>query len=316
MNSSVRIARNVLVTGGAGFIGSHLVRRLLVDGYKVRVLDNLSTGRIANLTGLDGLDLMDGDVRTRSDVASSMKGVDAVFHLAALPSVQRSWQDPVATLGTNAYGTAVVVEEALAANVAALIYSSSSSIYGDQRVEKKSEKLEPHPISPYGYSKLLGEKIAIAQSRAPGGMRVLALRYFNIFGARQDPDSPYAAVIPVFIKHAIQGTAATIYGDGTQSRDFTHVDNAVDANLCALQSDLSGIALNVACGQSHSLLDLVAGISAITEKPLRTVFQDPRPGDIRLSEADISLAADSIGYKPRVAFIDGLRRVFDEYRHA
>ena len=308
--------KSVLVTGGAGFIGSHLVRRLLDDGYRVRVLDTFATGRASNLEGLDGVHVQEGDVRSPGDVAKAMTGIDGVFHVAALPSVARSWKDPVTTLATNAHGTANVVEAAISAGVTALVYSSSSSIYGDQEATSKKEDLEPRPISPYGYSKLLGEKIALAHANGKDGIRVAALRYFNVFGARQDPDSPYSAVIPLFIKHALAGTTATIDGDGKQSRDFTHVDNVVDANICALESGISGLAMNVACGQSHSLLELVEGISALSATSLRTEFGPPREGDIKHSLADISLAAEKIGYQPRVTFKEGLRRVFEDYRSA
>jgi nucleoside-diphosphate-sugar epimerase len=306
----------VLVTGGAGFIGSHLVRRLLSDGYHVRVLDNFATGRAENLAGLDGLEVSTGDVRSRADVTRAMLDIDAVLHVAALPSVARSWKDPVTTLATNSYGTANVVEAAIAAGAGALVYSSSSSIYGDQEAARKSEELEPQPISPYGYSKLLGEKIALAHDRGPQGFRVVALRYFNVFGARQDPNSPYSAVIPLFIKHALDGTVATIHGDGTQSRDFTHVDNVVDANIRALRSEVSGLALNVAYGESHSLLDLITAISDLSGRRLNTEFGPPREGDIKHSLADISLAKATIGYRPAVSFADGLRRTFEEYSSA
>jgi UDP-glucose 4-epimerase len=305
-----------LVTGGAGFVGSHLVRRLLLEGYSVRVLDNLTTGTARNLDGLEGVQVIEGDIRSRTVVNEAMTGVESVFHLAALPSVARSWMDPVATLATNAHGTANVVEAALDARVSCLIYSSSSSVYGEQDAELKSESLEARPISPYAYSKLLGEKIALAHAREGKGMRVVALRYFNVFGARQDPDSPYSAVIPLFIKHALTGTAATIHGDGTQSRDFTHVDNVVEANVCAFRSEASGIAMNIACGQSHTLLDLVAAISDLNGRTLEIIFGPPREGDIRHSRADISLARAKIGYDPKVTFEDGLRRTFEEYRSA
>lgn len=307
---------SALVTGGAGFIGSHLVRRLLLDGYVVRVLDNLATGSLDNLAGLDGVEMIEGDVRSRTDVAEAMTGIDFVFHLAALPSVARSWRDPVATLATNAHGTANLVEAAVDSGVSCLVYSSSSSVYGEQAAELKTETLEPRPISPYAYSKLLGEKIALAHARDRKGMRVVALRYFNVFGARQDPDSPYSAVIPLFIKQALAGATATIYGDGMQSRDFTHVDNVVEANVCALRSGASGIAMNIACGQSHTLLQLVEAISAVNRRPLKTGFGLPREGDIRHSRADISLAAAEIGYCPKVGFEDGLRRTFEDYRSA
>jgi nucleoside-diphosphate-sugar epimerase len=308
--------KSVLVTGGAGFIGSHLARRLLSEGLRVRVLDNFATGRKSNLAGVDGLEIQDGDICSPSDVRRAVRDVDAVFHLAALPSVARSWKDPVSTLATNSHGTANLVEAAAENGASAFIYSSSSSIYGDQQAHKKSEDLEPKPISPYGYSKLLGEKIALAHARAPEGMRVVALRYFNVFGPRQDPDSPYAAVIPLFIEHALTDTTATIDGTGTQSRDFTYVDNVIDANVCALRSTASGVAMNVACGASHTLLELVDAISALNHRPLKTVFGPPRQGDIMHSLADISLAAAEIDYQPKVTFRDGLRKAFDEYRSA
>jgi nucleoside-diphosphate-sugar epimerase len=308
--------KSVLVTGGAGFIGSHLARRLLSEGLRVRVLDNFATGRKSNLAGVDGLEIQDGDICSPSDVRRAVRDVDAVFHLAALPSVARSWKDPVSTLATNSHGTANLVEAAAENGASAFIYSSSSSIYGDQQAHKKSEDLEPKPISPYGYSKLLGEKIALAHARAPEGMRVVALRYFNVFGPRQDPDSPYAAVIPLFIEHALTDTTATIDGNGTQSRDFTYVDNVIDANVCALRSTASGVAMNVACGASHTLLELVDAISALNHRPLKTVFGPPRQGDIMHSLADISLAAAEIDYQPKVTFRDGLRKAFDEYRSA
>jgi UDP-glucose 4-epimerase len=306
----------VLVTGGAGFIGSHLVRRLLSEGHRVRVLDNFATGRSSNLAGVEGVELIEGDIRSRDDAARVTRDVDAVFHLAALPSVARSWQDPVGSLAVNAHGTANIAQAAAANGVSALVYSSSSSIYGEQVSEKKSEDLEPRPISPYGYSKLLGEMIALGQARAPQGMRVVALRYFNVFGPRQDPNSPYAAVIPLFITHALAGTRATVFGDGTQSRDFTHVDNVVDANVCAYRSGASGMAMNVACGESHTLLELVDAISSLNGHRLDTDFGPPREGDIKHSLADISLAAGTIGYEPKVTFLDGLRRAFEDYRSA
>lgn len=280
----------------------------------MRVLDSFATGHRTNLDGVPGIEIQDGDVTSRADVSSAMKHVDAVFHLAALPSVARSWKDPVGSLAVNAHGTANVVEAAEASGVSALVYSSSSSIYGDQAAEKKSEDLEPKPISPYGYSKLLGEKIALAHDRAPHGLRVVSLRYFNVFGARQDPNSPYAAVIPLFITHALAGTVATVNGDGTQSRDFTHVDNVVEANLSALRSSASGIAMNVACGDSHTLLELIDVISALNGRALRTRFGPPREGDIKHSLADISLAAQKIEYRPTIDFDEGLRRVFGDYR--
>src|SRR6266702_738723 len=248
----------VLVTGGAGFIGSHLVRRLLSYEYRVRVLDNFATGNERNLAGLEELEVVTGDIRSRVDVAEAMQGMNAVFHLAALPSVARSWKDPVTTLATNAHGTANVVDAALDNEVEALVYSSSSSVYGDQEAEKKSEDLELKPISPYGYSKLLGEKIALAHARGNGGLRVVSLRYFNVFGARQDPDSQYAAVVPLFIQSGLDGVPLTVHGDGMQSRDFTYIDSVVQANLRAMEAPAAaGEAFNIACGSRYTLMDIV-----------------------------------------------------------
>jgi UDP-glucose 4-epimerase len=305
----------VLVTGGAGFIGSHLVRRLVLEKHDVTVFDNFSTGRRSNLQGIN-TKVVEGDIRNLDLLPFAMRGVDAVFHLAALPSVARSWEDPVASLDVNALGTSNVIEAAVSSGVHTFVYSSSSSVYGDQAAERKSEDLQPKPISPYAHAKLAGEKIVLAHARAPHGIRVVALRYFNVFGARQDPESPYSAVIPLFIKHALSGTTATIYGDGMQSRDFTYVDNVVDANLCALRSDASGVALNIACGQSHTLLELVEELSVLNNRALETSFGVQREGDIRHSLADISLAAAKIGYRPNVSFRDGLRRTFEAYRSA
>jgi UDP-glucose 4-epimerase len=303
----------VLVSGGAGFIGSHLVQRLLGDGHEVRVFDNLSTGRRSNLARLEGVELVEADLRAVDAVRAAVRGVEAVFHVAALPSVARSWQDPLTSLAVNAQGTANLVEAAAAAGVHALIYSSSSSVYGDQPAERKSEELEPRPISPYGFAKLLGEKIALAHAR-DDGLRVVALRYFNVFGPRQDPDSPYSALIPLFIKHALAGSTATIYGDGHQSRDFTYVANVVDANLLALHSTATGIAVNVACGESRSVLDLVGALAGLNGHALRLVHAPPREGDIRKSLADLMRARTVLGYRPRVTFEEGLRLTYDAFR--
>jgi UDP-glucose 4-epimerase len=300
-----------LVTGGAGFIGSHLVERLLREGWDVRVLDDLSSGRPANLAAVDGaVELVHGDVRDPDVARAAVAGAEAVFHLAALPSVQRSWERPLDSLGVNALGTANVVESAVRAGCRTLVYSSSSSVYGDQPAPVKSETLPPRPISPYGYAKLLGEKLCLAHSREDG-LHVIALRYFNVFGPRQDPDSPYAAVVPLFVRHALAGTAATVNGDGLQRRDFTYVENAVCANLAALGAREHGVAVNVACARSISVLELVERIGELTGRPLRVVHGPARDGDIRDSLADLGRARHVLRYDPVVSFEEGLRMTCD-----
>jgi len=297
----------LLVTGGAGFIGSHLVQRLVRDGHDVRVLDDLSTGRRANVATLDGaVELIDGDVRDPDAVRRAMRRVEAVFHLAALPSVQRSWERPLDSLGVNALGSANVVEAAVSAGCGAVVYSSSSSVYGDQASTVKVETLPARPISPYGYAKLMGERVCLAHSREDD-TRVTALRYFNVFGPGQDPDSPYAAVVPRFVRHALAGTVATIHGDGRQRRDFTYVGNAVAANVAALEARRHAAVVNVACGRSVSILDLVERIGIELGRPLRTVHGPAREGDIWDSLADLSRARELLGYEPTIGFEEGLR---------
>jgi nucleoside-diphosphate-sugar epimerase len=210
----------------------------------------------------------------------------------------------------NTHVTANVVEAAVESGVSAVIYSSSAAVYGDHEAETTSEDLEPRPISTYGYSKLLGEKIALAH--APG-IRVITLRYFNVFGPRQDPDSPYSAVIPIFIKHALEGTTATIYGDGLQSGDFLHVDDVAEANLCALKSAASGLAVNIASGRKHKPLEVVDAITAVTGRPLKTMFAANREGDIRHSLADVARADRAIGFRSTLTFQEGLRGTIAEY---
>ncbi len=299
----------ILITGGAGFIGSHLVRRLHNDGHIVSVFDSLATGRLTNLSGLS-VEFCEGDVRAPDQVRRAVAGMDVVFHTAALPSVARSWDEPVTTLAVNAHGTANVVEAARIAGVKTLIYSSSSSVYGSQMRAIKSEDLLPAPISPYGYSKFLGERIAIAHSER---LRVVALRYFNVFGPHQDAGSPYAAVIPKFMRHAVVGTTATLNGPGDHSRDFTYVDNIVDANVRAMHSDATGVAINVACGEGRTLLELVEVISRVTGRLLTVEHGPARKGDIKHSTADLALANRLIGYEPIVNFEEGLRLTYEAY---
>jgi len=307
------MACRLLVTGGAGFIGSHLVEALVFAGYTVRVFDNLSTGRRENLAQVSGsVELIVGDIRDLEAVRRAMSRVDVAFHLAALPSVQRSWESPLESLGVNAHGTAIVAEAAVRAGCESIIYSSSSSVYGDQAEPVKAEELHPQPISPYGYAKLMGEKVCLAHSREDG-IRTVALRYFNVFGPRQDPASEYAAVIPRFIAQAMQGAPVTVYGDGNQRRDFTHVRNVVSANLKAFKARPHGLAVNVACGRSVSILDLIDQIGAAAGRPLNVSYGPSRQGDIRNSLADLRRASEALGYSPGVSFEEGLRDTYAWY---
>jgi UDP-glucose 4-epimerase len=302
----------LLVTGGGGFIGSHLVGRLLNLGHEVRVLDSFETGRRENLASFTGAEVITGDLLDPASVARAVTGVEAVLHVAALPSVPRSWSDPVGSLRANALGTAALARAALKAGVQSVIYSSSSSIYGDQPGEFRSEDIEPRPISPYACSKLLGEEILLAYASA-GNLRVLALRYFNVFGPRQDPASQYSAVIPKFIGAALRDEPVVIHGDGRQSRDFTYVSNVVDANLLALQSTASGQCLNIACGRSISLLQLVDAIAALNGRTLTVTHDEARVGDIVRSLADCSRAERVLGYRPAVDFESGLELTYAYY---
>lgn len=302
----------VVVTGGCGFIGSHLAYRLVRAGHTVIAIDDCSTGRLENSRALDGVEIVRGDIMDSALLDQTLSGAEAVFHVAALPSVPRSWSDPLSSLRVNAMGTACVARASVRQGVNSLIYSSSSSVYGNQPADCRSEDMETGPISPYGYSKLLGEEVVLAHGRA-GDLRALALRYFNVFGPRQDPDSPYSAVIPKFIRMALLGEPVVVHGDGSQSRDFTYVDNVVDANLLALASSTGGLCLNVACGRSVSLLQLVAAISGLSTRPLKMSHAEPRHGDVLHSRADCRLAERVLGYRPRVQFEAGLSLTYDHY---
>ena len=302
----------ILVTGGAGFIGSHLVLRLMREGHSVKVLDNLATGRAANLAEAEDVELISGDILDAGALDRAMAGAEAVFHVAALPSVPRSWTDPVASLRANGMGTAAVADAAARHGVSALIYSSSSSVYGDQPGACRSEDMTPNPMSPYACSKLIGEQLVAAHARA-GRMRAISLRYFNVFGPRQDPDSPYSAVIPKFIRAALRDEPVTIFGDGKQSRDFTYVDNVVAANVLALGTGVDHAVLNVACGHSISLLQLVSAVSRLSGRNLRVEHDQPRTGDVQHSQADIARAAQILRYRPILEFEDGLARTYEHY---
>jgi nucleoside-diphosphate-sugar epimerase len=303
-----------LVTGGGGFIGSHLVRRLLRDGLGVRVLDNFATGRRANLEEVLGdVELIEGDLQSYERVHNAVRGCDLAFHLGALPSVPRSIQDPLTSNATNVVGTLNVLLAARDEGVRRVVYASSSSLYGASTELPKREDMPALPIAPYAVSKLAGEGYCRA-FHGVYGLETVALRYFNVFGPGQDPQSQYAAVIPNFITAALEDRRPIIHGDGEQSRDFTFVDNAVDANLLAASAEgAAGQAFNVACGERTSLNLIVARLAALTGKEIEPVNTDPRPGDVRHSLADISRAREILGYVPAVDFEEGLRRTYAEY---
>ncbi|HOE65768.1 MAG TPA: SDR family oxidoreductase [Candidatus Hydrogenedentes bacterium] len=304
-----------LVTGGAGFIGSNLVAYLTERGEAVRVLDNFSTGRRENLAGLEGkVDIVEGDICVPDDCARAVADVDIVLHQAALPSVPRSVVDPLRTHAANATGTLQLLMAARAARVKRFVYAGSSSAYGNQSAAFKREDQRPRPLSPYAASKLAGEHYVAAFAECYG-METVSLRYFNVFGPRQDPDSPYSAVVPLFIVAALEGHRPTIHGDGGQSRDFTYVENNVWANVLAATGrfDARGQVINVACGVSYSLRDLVEGIGAALGRRIDPVMAPARIGEVRDSRADISCARETLGYEVRVPFQEGLRRTIEWY---
>src|SRR5881296_2743495 len=304
-------AAKCLVTGGAGFIGSHLAGRLVAQGHTVRVVDNLSTGDEANLAGLDGaIEFLRGDLCDPAVCRRAVAGMDVVFHVAALPSVPRSLKDPWASHAANVSATVRLLEACVEARVARIVYSSSSSVYGDTPVLPKVETAEPLPRSPYAASKLAGEQYVLAFARA-GRIEGVALRYFNVFGPRQSPHSAYAAVIPNFLQVALNGGQAVVYGDGHQTRDFTYVDNVVDANILAATAPgatVSGWVVNVGAGAKTTLLRLIAMIGSVTGRELGYVCQPPRPGDVRDSLASLERAQRVLGYRPQVSLEEGLRR--------
>jgi len=304
---------NCLVTGGAGFIGSHLVRMLLHNEYDVRVLDNFSTGKRENIEGLP-IELVEGDIRDPEAVESAMKGVDHVFHLAALASVGRSIKDPLTTHAVNTTGTLNVLEAACGAGVKRLVYAASSSAYGNVPVLPKVETAKPEPASPYAISKLTGEYYCQVYMQT-FGLETACVRYFNVFGPRQDPRSEYAAVIPRFIDNALKGVSPVIYGDGMQSRDFTYVDNAVQATILAgFVSDAAGKVFNAACGERRNLLELIDMLEDLLADRIAPAFEDARPGDVKHSQADIQLAKDVLGYYPETTFKQGLKETVDWFR--
>jgi UDP-glucose 4-epimerase len=307
-----------LVTGGAGFIGSHLVEALVRRGEQVRVLDNFCTGRRQNLGPLlDKIELIEADLNDAAALARAVSGCEVVFHEAALASVPLSVEKPLATHEACATGTLNVLDQARRAGVRRVVYAASSSAYGNQPNPSKTEEDLPAPLSPYAAAKLTGELYCQAFWHSYG-LETVCLRYFNVFGPRQDPSGPYAAVIPLFIKSILGGQRPTIYGDGQQTRDFAYVENVVQANLkaAAAPKEAAGRVFNVANGRSTSLLELLRTLNEIMGGKIEPIFAPARAGDVRDSLADISQARKVLGYEPTIDLPTGLRHTVDYYRGA
>ena len=302
-----------VVTGGAGFIGSHLVEALLGVGRPVRVVDNLATGRLSNLDGVrDRIDWVEGDLADPEVALEALQGADVVLHQAAIPSVPRSVEKPLESHQSGPTATLNVLEAARRNGVRRVVFAASSSAYGDTEALPKTESMPPRPLSPYAAGKLAGEHYLHAYANTMG-VDGIGLRYFNIFGPRQDPSSPYSGVISLFIKAIREGRSPTIYGDGSQTRDFTYVANVVRANLLAVDAPgaLRGTTVNIGTGHAVSLLDLVDALNRIFGTDLRPDFKSSRAGDVRDSLAALDRARDVLGYAPEVFFEDGLRRTVE-----
>jgi UDP-glucose 4-epimerase len=301
-----------LVTGGGGFIGSNVVRALLARGDDVRVLDNFSTGSRANLAGLEhDVQLVEGDLRSYERVHAAVRGAEVVFHQGALPSVPRSVQDPLTTTAVNVEGTLNVLLAARDEGVRRIVNASSSSVYGNTGTLPRVESQAPDPISPYAVAKLAAERFCTSFSRVYG-MEIVSLRYFNVFGPRQDPTSQYAAVVPRFIRAIASDEPVTIYGDGEQSRDFTFVENVVNANLLAADAPgIGGEILNVATGGSFTVNALADDIAAMLGKRVEKSYEPAREADVRASWANVDEAHRLLGYEPTVGFAEGLQRTAD-----
>jgi nucleoside-diphosphate-sugar epimerase len=301
-----------LVTGGGGFIGSHVVDKLLEQDYEVRVLDSFATGRRENLAHAVEVEVVEGDIQSYERVSNAARDCEVVLHQAALPSVPRSIQDPLMTNAVNITGTLNVLLAARDHGVRRVVYASSSSIYGANPTLPKVETLKPAPISPYAVSKLAAESYCVAFHGAYG-LECVALRYFNIFGPRQDPASQYSAVIPRFVDAALEGRRPVIFGNGERSRDFTFVENVVDANIRALDAPAAaGEVFNVACGERATLNDMLRNLGEWLDMEIDPEYWPARSGDVPHSLADISKARDLLGYEPHVSFNDGLRRTLED----
>ncbi|MFV1957514.1 MAG: SDR family oxidoreductase [bacterium] len=307
------MSARVLVTGGAGFIGSHIVRGLLKEKYEVSVLDNYLTGNPQNISEIrEDLEAVhEVDIRDLDACREASLGIDVVLHQAALPSVPRSIKDPLLSNGINITGTLNMLIAASESGVGRFIFASSSSVYGDTPTLPKVETMPPSPLSPYALQKLVGEQYCRLFAEL-FGLETVSLRYFNIFGPRQDPKSQYAAVVPLFITAVKGGESATIFGDGEQTRDFTYVQNVVEANRLAIEAgSLEGQAVNIACGDRFSVNYLLESLEKAAGRKAKRTNADPRSGDVRDSQADISLARELLGYEPVVGFEEGLKMTYE-----
>lgn len=304
-----------LVTGGAGFIGSNIAEELVKRGYAVRIIDNFLTGKRENISSfLDKIELIEGDIRDYDACNRALEGVDFVLHQAALPSVPRSIEDPLLTTEINIKGTLNILLASREAKVKGFVFASSSSVYGDDPTLPKKEGTLGNPLSPYAISKLVGEKYCRVFSQI-FGLSTVCLRYFNIFGPRQDPSSQYAAVIPNFITRMLKGESPTIFGDGEQSRDFTYISNVVEANILASRAKgVSGEVFNIACGEKTTVNSLVSNLNEILKEEISPSYDEARSGDVRHSFADISEARKMLKYEPLVPFSQGLEETIRWYR--
>jgi len=307
--------RTVVVTGGAGFIGSHLAQRLVELGFRVRVIDNFSTGRRENLAGIERcVELFVGDINDETVTGPALSGAQCVLHQAALPSVPRSLRDPLASQRANADGTLSLLAMAKANGVRRFVYAASSSAYGDTPVLPKTESMCANPKSPYAVSKYTGELYCRLYA-STFGLQTISLRYFNVFGPRQDPGSEYAAVIPKFIRSLSRGESPIIFGDGEQSRDFCYIENVIRANLLAMQAPVTaGEVVNVACGERITLNELVAELNAVLGTRIAPTYQPARDGDVRHSLADLAEARRVLGYAPAVRVREGLASTVEWHR--
>ncbi|HUJ71171.1 MAG TPA: SDR family oxidoreductase [Verrucomicrobiae bacterium] len=305
-----------LVTGGAGFIGSNIVEHLVGQGKSVRVFDNFSSGKRENVRAFAGkAEIVEGDLRDAKSIQQVVNGVRFVLHLGAIPSVTRSVEDPRTTTEVNITGTVNLLLAARDAGVKRVVFTSSSSVYGDTPTLPKREEMTPSPLSPYAVHKITGEYYSRVFWRLYG-LETISLRYFNVFGPRQDPQSQYAAVIPRFITAIMRDESPIIFGDGKQTRDFSHIDNVIDANVaaCEAPNEALGESFNIACGSRISLLGLVDTVNKILGKKIKPKFDPPRPGDILHSRADISKAEKLLGWKPRVGFAEGIAKTIAWYQ--